>query len=188
MNTLWQELFNSLNKADFKRVEHQSTLTLSDIEQEARLLCWQICSGKSNYDSQQGSVQSYIMGKLWGLSYRYAKIFIPGQDDADNSDDSLQSSKIDRLFLKNNEWVEDPLTQLVHHEETRDTEQHQSQMKELIQSTLNEQDKNFLSLSLALDINELANLFTLTPRAIRYKQHNLIKKIHLAQCKNGSLN
>ncbi|HQT81888.1 MAG: hypothetical protein B7Z60_00975 [Ferrovum sp. 37-45-19] len=183
MNELWLELFTSLNPSDFKRIERQCTLSLSDIEQEARLLCWQICGGHTNYDGKIGSFQSYIMGKLWGLARRYPHSYqsnLPHHLDTENHD---MNDHLDYLFQQHHDFTNDPLVQLIAEEDQNASEQRNFQQQKLMQLMLNDKEKNFLSLSLSLSIKELSELYLLTPRAIRYRQQNLIKKINALQLK-----
>jgi hypothetical protein len=173
---LWNDLFNNLNKADFKRIERHSSLTLIDIEQEARLICWQIVSGNTQFDSTKGSIQAFIMGKLWGLSYRNPlnNCSLP----VDNQTEEMNvENLIDYIQQRQNESTDDPLSQLIEREDNQELEQYQLQFRLRAQHILNDKDNNFLALSLSLNITELSQLFSITPRAVRYRQQTLIKKI-----------
>ncbi|KXW56451.1 hypothetical protein LHV13_03290 [Ferrovum sp. PN-J185] len=176
-NTLWNDLFNSLNKADFKRIERYSSLSLNDIEQEARLICWQIVKGDTLFDPSQGSVQAFIMGKLWGLSYRNPISHCSLSTDSEVEEINKENI-IDYLQHHQQESVNDPLSQLIEVEDNRQLELYQQHIRLTTQNLLNDKDKNFFSLSLSLSIAELSTLFSITPRAVRYRQETLIKKIN----------
>ena len=70
----YRELYRTLSQAELKSVASRARLTLEDVRQEARLWCWQIAQGASDYDVGRGTVRQFLMAKLWGLAARQTEI------------------------------------------------------------------------------------------------------------------
>ena len=66
----YRELYVLLSQHELRNVAARARLSVEDVRQEAWLCCWQIASGRSNYDARRGSVRQYLMAKLWGLATR----------------------------------------------------------------------------------------------------------------------
>lgn len=70
----YQELYAALSQPELHSVATRARLTVADVRQEALLWCWQVASGRSDYDARRGTVRQYVMAKLWGLAVRETEL------------------------------------------------------------------------------------------------------------------
>lgn len=84
----YRELYAALSQHELRNVAARARLSVEDVRQEAWLCCWQIASGRSDYEAGRGSVRQYLMAKLWGLAAREIELpTVPWRGtDADDSD------------------------------------------------------------------------------------------------------
>jgi hypothetical protein len=94
----YREIYAMLSEHELRNVAARARLTTEDIRQEALLVCWQIASGRSDYDAHRGSVRQYIMAKLWGLAARETELLTVqggGMDDNGDSEFSVRWADIE---------------------------------------------------------------------------------------------
>lgn len=70
----YEELYAALSQPELRNVAARARLSVADVRQEALLWCWQVASGRSDYDARQGTVRRYVMAKLWGLAARESEL------------------------------------------------------------------------------------------------------------------
>lgn len=86
----YRELYASLSQLELRNVAARARLSVADVRQEALLWCWQVASGRSDYDVRQGTVRRYIMARLWGLAARETELPLAHWMEASNeADDAL---------------------------------------------------------------------------------------------------
>ena len=66
-----ETLYADLDQNDLRNVAGCCSLSIEDVRQEARLLCWSIASGQCDFDPAPGTPRQYVMGRLWGITLRY---------------------------------------------------------------------------------------------------------------------
>lgn len=82
----YQELYAALSQPELHSVAARARLTVADVRQEALLWCWQVASGRSDYDARRGTVRQYVMAKLWGLAVRETELPTVGSAEAYEDD------------------------------------------------------------------------------------------------------
>lgn len=70
----YRDLYATLSQPELCSVAARARLTVADVRQEALLWCWQVASGRSDYDARRGIVRRYVMAKLWGLAARETEL------------------------------------------------------------------------------------------------------------------
>jgi hypothetical protein len=70
----YQDLYATFSQAELRNVAARARLSVADVRQEALLWCWQVASGRSDYDARRGTVRRYVMAKLWGLAARESEL------------------------------------------------------------------------------------------------------------------
>ena len=60
----YQELFSGLYQGYLRKLAQRTKMSLEDVEQEARLLCWSVVVGKSTFDPERGSAIAYVISYL----------------------------------------------------------------------------------------------------------------------------
>lgn len=70
----YRELYAELSQPELRSVAARARLTVADVRQEALLCCWQVASGRGDYDARRGTVRQYVMAKLWGLAVRETEL------------------------------------------------------------------------------------------------------------------
>jgi len=70
----YRELYAALSQPELRSVAARARLTVADVRQEALLCCWQVASGRSDYEARRGTVRQYVMAKLWGLAARETEL------------------------------------------------------------------------------------------------------------------
>ncbi|BAP89126.1 uncharacterized protein E1O_19950 [Burkholderiales bacterium GJ-E10] len=91
----WVETFGGLDRDDLRKVAAAYRVDLEDIEQEARLMSYEIASGRSKYDPAFGPARAWIMSTLWGrirkshnAASRDAMRFASNHEDAQQAAES----------------------------------------------------------------------------------------------------
>jgi len=82
----YREIYAELSQHELRNVAARARLSVEDVRQEAWLCCWQIASGRSDYDSRRGSVRQYLMAKLWGFAAREIELSTVPWSGADEDD------------------------------------------------------------------------------------------------------
>jgi len=90
----YRELYASLSQLELRNVAARARLSVADVRQEALLWCWQVASGRSDYDVRQGTVRRYIMARLWGLAARETEL--PLAAEARQATSSILDDLIER--------------------------------------------------------------------------------------------
>jgi len=93
----YRELYAALSQHELRNVAARARLSVEDVRQEALLCCWQIASGRSDYDSRRGSVRQYLMAKLWGFATRETElptVSLSGTDE-DDGDGAPRARNLD---------------------------------------------------------------------------------------------
>ena len=70
----YRDLYAALSQPELRSVAARARLAVADVRQEALLWCWQVASGRSDYDARRGTVRQYVMAKLWGLVARETEL------------------------------------------------------------------------------------------------------------------
>jgi hypothetical protein len=70
----YRELYAALSQPELRSVAARARLTVADVRPEALLCCWQVASGRSDYEARRGTVRQYVMAKLWGLAARETEL------------------------------------------------------------------------------------------------------------------
>lgn len=83
----YREIYDGLSQPELRNVATRARLSVADVRQEALLWCWQIASGRSDYDVRRGTVRRYVMAKLWGLAARESELPMAGWMGTDEGDD-----------------------------------------------------------------------------------------------------
>ncbi|HVB78322.1 MAG TPA: hypothetical protein VNE82_00050 [Candidatus Binataceae bacterium] len=82
----YRELYAALSQHELRNVAARARLSVEDVRQEAWLCCWQIASGRSDYDARRGTVRQYLMAKLWGFAAREIELPTVSWRDTDEDE------------------------------------------------------------------------------------------------------
>lgn len=86
----YRELYAALSQPELRNVAARARLSIADVRQEALLCCWQVASGRSDYDVRRGTVRRYVMAKLWGLAARESELaMVPWMEVSNEDGDAL---------------------------------------------------------------------------------------------------
>ncbi|MEJ2673873.1 MAG: hypothetical protein P8011_01560 [Acidihalobacter sp.] len=184
-NTAAAQLYAQLDESELASVARKSILALDDIKQEARLICWSIGLGQSDFDPSQGSVRQYVMGRLWGLSKRYA----PGisLDDNDGGDTGLVT--LYWLEAGGHAATQDraghlacPLEQLLGEEEELEAEALRCERVTRLLSSLPPAERTWARLVLSgAPSSRISEMLGFTQRGGRYRLQRLMQRIEEVQ-------
>ncbi len=106
----WVEIFGGLDRDDLRKVATAYRVDLEDIEQEARLMSYEIASGRSRYNPASGPTRAWIMSTLWGRirkshnaassdAIRFASNHEDAQQAAENQPDPV-GSVLDNIIAR----------------------------------------------------------------------------------------
>lgn len=176
-------LYRQLDAAELASVARGSILGLEDVQQEARLICWTVAIGESDFDPTRGSVRQYVMGRLWGLKKRYALgISLDGEEENDAGTVALrwlqagspnagivQGETLDRI---------DPLEQLIAAEEELAADGRRETRVNRLVSALPPAERTWARLVLSGAPSEgIADLIGMTRRGGRYRFDRLLQHV-----------
>ncbi|MHB8550714.1 MAG: hypothetical protein ACYDB8_07060 [Acidiferrobacterales bacterium] len=192
-----EELYRTLDPRELVAVVSSCSLGLEDVRQEAWLLCLAVASGQSAYRSTLGSVRQYVMGRLWGLTLRWQVPlrFGQGEDPEDGEVYAPGDAPWERALVERSPYAADPeAADPLHVLEVREEEEAYRAALALALARwvgtrrLTEGDRTFLELILGgAPIDQIAALYGLTPRAVRYRCERLEQKIREARCADADL-
>jgi len=186
------ELYLTLDPRELAAVVASCSLGIEDVRQEAWLLCLAVASGQSGYRSALGSVRQYVMGQLWGLTLRWQVplLFGHGGDPEDEECQAPGDAPWERALVARSPYAADPeaadpLHMLVAREEEQAYQAAcaNALARWVAARRLTDGDRTFLQLILGgAPIDQIAVLYGLTPRAVRYRCERLEQKIREARC------
>ena len=192
-----EELYRTLDPRELAAVVASCSLGMEDVRQEAWLLCLAVASGQSDYRSALGSVRQYVMGRLWGLTMRWQVplLFGHGGDPEDEEFHAPGDAPWERALVERSPYAADPeaadpLQILVAREEENAYRAAcaLALARWVAARRLTEGDRTFLELILGgAPIDQIAGLYGLTPRAVRYRCERLEQKIWEARCADTAL-
>lgn len=160
----YQELYAGLSQGELRNVAARAHVPIADVRQEALLWCWQVASGRSDYDVRRGSVRQYVMAKLWGLAARAGEVPVtswmrPRDEDAD-SVHGLRVAETRQATLS-------VLDELIDREESEQLERG----LQVAQQSLRQERAGLSTMSVLMDEGissvRIALLIGLTPQAVR---------------------
>ncbi len=182
-----EEYFRGLDERELAAVAGSCSLSAEDVQQEARLLCCLVAAGRSDHDPAVGSVRRYVMGRLWGLTLRWqAPVRLGGGTESDGEEpQSPGDAPWEWALLERSPYAPDPSSaDPVRVLLAREEEQAYRATGERVLSALRrtarvtEGEGTFLELIVAgTPVEEIAELYGLTPRAVRYRCDRLIEKL-----------
>lgn len=179
------ELYQELDQSELVTVAGSCALYIADVRQEAWLLCLRVASGKSDYCAARGSVRQYVMGRLWGLTLRWKNLVLlrieedPEDEEGASADVAWEQMLSERSHYAPDPEARDPLNMML----VREQEQEyvaacaQTLSQWVAARRLTEGDRTFVELVLGgAPIDEIAELYGLTPRAVRYRCERLANR------------
>ncbi|MGO9443924.1 MAG: hypothetical protein ACLPXB_04010 [Thiobacillaceae bacterium] len=176
---MMEALYADLDQSELKSVAQCCSLSIDDVRQEARLLCWSIASGQCDFDPVRGTPRRYVMGRLWGMTQRYQvslRLDSLGHDDASPSLDTPWVR--DRLLASPHaQEPVDPLNALLEREETTEQVRLKSSRKQEVLAQLTTRDRTLAELLLSVPIEQVADLYGLSVRAVRYRHEGLFRQL-----------
>lgn len=171
--------YRSLDPRELAAVAGSCSLSIEDVRQEAWLLCLRAVGGDSDYSARLGSVRQYIMGRLWGLALRWqVPVRLGYSEDPDREEPQVpgdagwERTLIERSPYSADPEAADPVRLLVAREQDQEYRAAQSQLldRRAASHGLTEGDRTFVELILGgTPIDQIAALYGLTPRAVRYR-------------------
>jgi hypothetical protein len=173
-------LYAELDQSELRSVAGCCSLSIEDVRQEARLLCWCIVSDQCSYDPRLGSPRQYVMGRLWGMTLRYpvSVRFDSPVGDADGLEAETPWLRERLLDSPHVQEPLDPLLALITQEEAADRDSQIQSLKRQRLARLNARDRAFAELLLSVPIDRVAQLYGITVRAARYRQEELLKQLN----------
>jgi hypothetical protein len=174
-----EALYAGLDQDELRSVAGCCSLSIEDVRQEARLLCWCIVSAQCSYDPLLGSPRQYVMGRLWGMTLRYpVSVRLNGQvADAESQETETPWVRERLLASPHVQEPVDPLLALITREEAAESESLSQSRKRQRLDRLNVRDRTFAELLLSAPIDRVAELYGITVRAARYRQEELLKQL-----------
>lgn len=175
-------LYMQLDAGELISVARNSILGLEDVQQEARLICWTVAIGESDFDPTRGSVRQFVMGRLWGLKKRYALgVSLDSEEENDAGTVALrwlqvagpdarvvQGETLDRI---------DPLEHLIAVEEELAAEGRRESRVNRLVSALPPAERTWARLVLSGAPSErIADLIGMTRRGGRYRFARVLAK------------
>ncbi|MGA7181580.1 MAG: hypothetical protein WBX11_18630 [Thiobacillaceae bacterium] len=179
-----EALYAGLDQGELRSVAGCCSLSIEDVRQEARLLCWCIASGQCDFDPARGSPRQYVMGHLWGMTLRYPVSMRLGCSNHPAAQtegaEEFESAWVREKLLASPHTQEpvDPLNALLAREENADQVRLGSSRKQAVFEQLTTRDRTFAELLLAVPIDQVAELYGLSVRAVRYRQEELLKQLY----------
>ncbi|MHB1528596.1 MAG: hypothetical protein ACYCXT_04050 [Acidiferrobacteraceae bacterium] len=176
------ELYQQLDQSELLTVAGSCALYIADVRQEAWLLCLRVASGKSDYCAALGSVRQYVMGRLWGLTLRWRLLVRlriedqPEEEEGAPAEVAWEQMLSERSLYAPDPEAEDPLHRMLVREEEQEYEAAcaQTLSQWVAARRLTRGDRTFVELVLGgAPIDEIAELYGLTPRAVRYRCERL---------------
>ena len=179
------ELYQELDQSELVTVAGSCALYIADVRQEAWLLCLHVASGKSDYREALGSVRQYVMGRLWGLTLRWRLLVRlriedqPEDEEGAPADVAWEQMLSERSLYAPDPEAQDPLHRMLVREEEQEYEAAcaQTLSRWVAARRLTEGERTFVELVLGgAPIDEIAELYGLTPRAVRYRCERLANR------------
>lgn len=176
------ELYQELDQSELVTVAGSCALYIADVRQEAWLLCLHVASGKSDYREALGSVRQYVMGRLWGLTLRWRLLVRlriedqPEDEEGASADVAWEQMLSERSLYAPDPEAQDPLHRLLVREEEQEYQAvcAQTLSQWVAARRLTEGERTFVELVLGgTPLDEIAELYGLTPRAVRYRCERL---------------
>lgn len=168
----YNKLYLQLNQNDLARVAACCSLSVEDVRQEARLICLEIAADESDYDPAQGTVPQYVLGKLWGMTLRWQNPVLGSWEKEEDvgADDGLLLQQLIETVPWYDSQANDPLQQLA---DTEEEEAGQVRRKAILDA-LEPGKRTFVGLLMqGLPLESVAEIYGMTPRAVRYRMSSL---------------
>ncbi len=182
MSAGMQAMYDGLDQGELRAVAGTCSLTIEDVRQEARLLCWTIASGQSDYDPKQGSIRQYVMGRLWGMALRWQCPVALGDNGADGAGRMAAGDGMrDHALLERSPYYQDPddpLEVLLALEEDEAGRVSSGERKQRLLAMLDQGERTFLEMLMVLPNEQIARMYDLTERAVRYRRSRLAEKLY----------
>ncbi len=181
-----QAHYAGLDPHELAAVAGSCALSLEDVQQEAWIWCWRIAAGRSDHDPAQGSVRQYVMGRLWGLARRWpVSVRLGGEEEEGGESRPPGDAPWERALLEMSPFApdpeaSDPITVLMAREQAQSCAVAiQRKLTDWLEAKqITEGERTFLELVLAgAPVEEIAMLYGLTPRAVRYRCDRLIERL-----------
>ena len=176
-----QAMYDALDQGELRAVAGICSLTIEDVRQEARLLCWTIASGQSDYDPDQGSIRQYVMGRLWGMALRWQCPVALGDNGTDGGGRMEAGDGVrDHALLERSPYhrnPEDPLEVLLAVEEDKACRTTSEERRQRLLAMLDQGERTFLEMLMVLPNEQIARMYDLTERAVRYRRSRLAEKL-----------
>lgn len=175
-------LYQALDQSELVTVAGSCALSIADVRQEAWLLCLRVASGHSDYREALGSVRQYVMGRLWGLTLRWKTLtLLRIEDQMEDEEGAPADVAWEQMLSERSLYAPDPEAQdPLHRLLVREEEQEyaaacaQTLSQSVAAGRLTRGDRTFVELVLGgAPIDEIAELYGLTPRAVRYRCERL---------------
>ena len=162
----YRELYASLSQLELRNVAARARLSVADVRQEALLWCWQVASGRSDYDVRRGTVRRYVMAKLWGLAARESELpMAPWMEAGIETDDALHRMRAAEARQATSSILDD----LIEREARAEAERR-------LEKTEREERRQYVGLSTAGVLMEqgissvrIAVLIGVSPQAVRQR-------------------
>ena len=185
-----QEFYEGLDPRELAAVAGSCSLSLEDVRQEAWLACLLIAAGRSDHDPARGSVRQHVMGWLWRLTLRWQAPVRLGRGQDGNAEEprapgdaAWECALLARSPYMPDPEAADPLQVLLAREADQIYEVtcQETLDHRVATGALTHGERTFLELILAgAPAEELAELYGLTPRAVRYRCDRLRRKVEEA--------
>ncbi|MGA7180996.1 MAG: hypothetical protein WBX11_15630 [Thiobacillaceae bacterium] len=187
-----QALYADLDQNELRNVAGCCSLSIEDVRQEARLLCWSIVSDQCDFDPARGTPRQYVMGRLWRMTLRYQVSVRLGCSGCDGKRDSegaedMEARWVREMLLTSPHTQEpvDPLNALLAREAVMEQACLGSSKKQQVFARLNMRDRTFAELLLTVPIDQVASLYGLTVRAVRYRQEEILRQLGKTEYQDG---
>jgi len=185
------EFYQGLDQRELAAVAGSCSLSVEDVQQEARLLCLMIAAGRSDHDPAVGPVRQYVMGRLWGMTLRWQAPVLLGHGEGGDGEEphSPGDAPWERALFERSPYTPDPgaadpLQVLLAREHEREYRAAcgRALAKWVEMERLTAGERTFLDLIIAgAPVEEIAALYGLTPRAVRYRCDRLLEKLQDAR-------
>ena len=160
----YRELYAALSQPELRNVATRARLTVADVRQEALLCCWQVASGRSDYEARRGTVRQYVMAKLWGLAARETELPTVRSAEAYEDDCDIAHRLVGARYAS-----ESVLEEIIGREERQEADRHLA----AAQRDLRCRYAGLSGISVLMDEGisslRIAALIGVTPQAVRQR-------------------
>lgn len=177
----YQELYAALSQPELHNVATRARLPVADVRQEALLWCWQVASGRSDYDVRQGTVRRYVMAKLWGLAARESELpvasWMQGRNEAGDTLYRMCAAEARQESVS-------ALDELIDREEREEADQRMETAQDL-QRRYEGLSTTSVLMDLGISSVRIAILIGVTPQAVRQRVARERARIHSSRGLTG---